>query len=156
MENASKALLIAGAILIVILLIAVGMMVYRGAQGSINKAIGQMSSTEKDIHNSQFEPYLGTNKSGSELRTLYSKVITNNSEDDNIDVVISNITVAPSGTTTAMTASTVTATSTTPLTSAQESASMSNIKTGASARYNVEAFYNDGVITGINVTIAHQ
>ena len=155
MENASKALLIAGAILIVILLIAVGMMVYRGAQGSINKA-GQMSSTEKDIHNSQFEPYLGTNKSGSELRTLYSKVITNNSEDDNIDVVISNITVATSGTTTTMTASAVTATSTVPLTSAQESASMSNIKTGASARYNVEAFYNDGVITGINVTIAHQ
>lgn len=156
MENASKALLIAGAILIVILLIAVGMMVYRGAQGSINKAIGQMSSTEKDIHNSQFEPYLGTNKSGSELRTLYSKVITNNSEDDNIDVVISNITVTSSGTRTTMAATEVAADSTTPLTSAQESASMSNIKTGASAKYDVEAFYNDGVITGINVTIAHQ
>ena len=39
MENASKALLIAGAILIVILLIAVGMMVYNGAKGSIDKGI---------------------------------------------------------------------------------------------------------------------
>lgn len=78
MENASKALLIAGAILIVILLIAVGMMVYNGAQGSINKAIGQMSSTEKEVHNKNFEPFLGQHVSGANVRALYAKVIANN------------------------------------------------------------------------------
>lgn len=129
MENASKALLIAGAILIVILLIAVGMMVYRGAQGSIQKAIGSMSSTEKDIHNSQFEPYVGNRVSGSNVRSLISKIITNNSEDDNVQV-----TLQIDGTDTA------------------PDVAMGGISTAASTRYTVAATYEDGVITTINIT----
>lgn len=127
MENASKALLIAGAILIVILLIAVGMMVYRGAQGSIQKAIGSMSSTEKDIHNSQFEPFIGNKVSGSNVRSLLSKIITNNSDDNNVNVKLTGI-----GTD----ANTV----------------MKEITTAASASYKVEATYEDGVITSIAIT----
>ena len=127
MENASKALLIAGAILIVILLIAVGMMVYRGAQGSINKAIGQMSSTEKDIHNSQFEPFVGTKVSGSNVRSLLSKMITNNSDDNNVQVKLKGIGTDPN-------------------------AVMGQITTAASATYKVEATYSEGVITEINVS----
>ncbi|MEE1389172.1 MAG: hypothetical protein U0M00_01170 [Clostridia bacterium] len=127
MENASKALLIAGAILIVILLIAVGMMVYRGAQGSIQKAIGSMSSTEKDIHNSQFEPFVGTKVSGSNVKSLLSKMITNNSDDNNVKVTLEGIGKEPN---------TV----------------MGQITTAASATYKVEATYTDGVITKINVT----
>ena len=61
MENASKALLIAGAILIVILLIAIGMLVYNGAKSSIDKGISTMTATEKQIHNAQFEPLQQTN-----------------------------------------------------------------------------------------------
>ena len=128
MENASKALLIAGAILIVILLIAVGMMVYRGAQGSINKAIGQMSSTEKDIHNSQFEPYIGSNKSGSEMRTLCSKVTQ----------------ITKSGTNLTFGNSTEN--------EGELSNSMSAINTGASYKYKIEAIYSSGVITEIKVS----
>lgn len=127
MENASKALLIAGAILIVILLIAVGMMVYRGAQGSIQKAIGSMSSTEKDIHNSQFEPFVGTKVSGSNVRSLLSKMITNNSDDNNVQVELKGIGTDPN---------TV----------------MGQITTAASATYKVEATYSEGVITEINVS----
>lgn len=142
MENASKALLIAGAILIVILLIAVGMMVYRGAQGSINKAIGQMSSTEKDIHNSQFEPYIGSNKSGSEMRTLCSKVISNNSNSDNIKVKLTKITKNGADLTFGDTTENEN----------ELSSSMSAINTGASYKYNIEAIYSSGVITEIKVT----
>lgn len=127
MENASKALLIAGAILIVILLIAVGMMVYRGAQGSIQKAIGSMSSTEKDIHNSQFEPFVGTKVSGSNVRSLLSKMITNNSDDNNVQVKLNGIGTDPN-------------------------AVMGQITTAASATYKVEATYSEGVITEINVS----
>lgn len=127
MENASKALLIAGAILIVILLIAVGMVVYRGAQGSIQKAIGSMSSTEKDIHNSQFEPFVGTKVSGSNVRSLLSKMITNNSDDNNVQVELKWIGTDPN---------TV----------------MGQITTAASATYKVEATYSEGVITEINVS----
>lgn len=135
MENASKALLIAGAILIVILLIAVGMMVYQGAQGSINRAIGSMSSTEKDIHNAQFEPYIGNNMSGSNVRTLLSKVTTNNSNDSNVQVTIKSSktefgsdlnTLDPSGV-------------------------MGNVVTSASETYTVKATYTNGVITELNI-----
>ncbi len=139
MENASKALLIAGAILIVILLIAVGMMVYRGAQGSINKAIGQMSSTEKDIHNSQFEPYVGENVSGSNVKSLLSRVITNNSDDNNVNVTVSfTPKTGTSGGTSgaASTADTI----------------MKQIKTAASSSYKVEPTYSSGVITQIAIT----
>ena len=38
MENASKALLIAGSVLIVILIIGVGMLVYSSMQGKIGRA----------------------------------------------------------------------------------------------------------------------
>lgn len=152
MENASKALLIAGAILIVILLIAVGMMVYNGAKGSIDKAIGSMSSTEKDIHNKQFEPYIKSGLSGSNLKTLYSKVISNNGDDENIKVNISNITRNDKG---AVTATAVTA-NTAMITEADLSTSMTKIKTNASALYNLTAIYTNGVITGISVEVAHQ
>lgn len=134
MENASKALLIAGAILIVILLIAVGMMVYQGAQGSINKAIGSMSSTEKDIHNKQFEPYMGNKVSGSNVRSLYSKVISNNSDGNNVQVSIKYDTGND-------------------LSDGNNlSKTMTNVSTAASTTYKVESTYSDGVITKITIT----
>lgn len=129
MENASKALLIAGAILIVILLIAVGMMVYQGAQGSINKAIGSMSSTEKDIHNKQFESYIGQKVSGSNVKSLLSKIITNNADDNNVEVEVFDE-------------------------SNKKDADnlMNSITTAASTTYKVESTYSDGVITKITIT----
>lgn len=145
MENASKALLIAGAILIVILLIAVGMLVYNGARGSIDKAIGQMSSTEKDIHNKQFEPYLNDKVSGSNLKTLYSKVLSNNGEEGNVKVNITILTKAANAT--KPTAGEVTNVS------ADLSGSMSNVVTNASQTYKVTATYTNGVITAIQVKV---
>ena len=84
MENASKALLIAGAILIVILLIGVGMMVYQGAQGSIQEAVSRMNQQEKQIYNEQFTQYEGTNKKGSQVKALIQAVSTNNSENKEV------------------------------------------------------------------------
>lgn len=148
MENASKALLIAGAILIVILLIAVGMMVYNGAKGSIDKAIGSMSSTEKDIHNKQFEPYIKSGLSGSNLKTLYSKVISNNGNDENIAVNINKI--ENDANTKKLTAKALTKTT---ITESDLSSSMANIKTNASISYDLTATYTNGVITAISVEI---
>ena len=79
MENASKALLIAGAVLIVILIIGVGMMIYNGAHGSIDTAITQMSAQEKQIFNAQFTSYDGK-MSGTKVKSLIGAVITNNAE----------------------------------------------------------------------------
>ena len=77
MENASKALLIAGAILIVILLIGVGMMVFRGANDSITGAMDTMNSQEIKAFNSQFASYEGKMK-GTSVKALLQSVIASN------------------------------------------------------------------------------
>lgn len=97
MENASKALLIAGAILVCILLIGIGMLVYTSTQGTISEAVAQMSSQEKDIFNSQFEQYAGTRVNGSSVKALLQKVRSNNSANKDIDGKV--ITVTSDGTT---------------------------------------------------------
>lgn len=77
MENASKALLIAGSVLIVLLLIGIGMLIYSRATGVIDTAASTMNSQEIQAFNSQFTPYEG-NQKGASIRSLISKVIANN------------------------------------------------------------------------------
>lgn len=83
MENASKALLIAGAILVCILLIGVGMLVYGSIQGTVQEGISQMSSQEKDLFNSQFQQYEGTRVNGANVKALINKINNNNNQLDN-------------------------------------------------------------------------
>ena len=54
MENASKALLIAGAILLAILIIAIGMFIYNSAQSTINNSMQSMSTQEVQAFNNEF------------------------------------------------------------------------------------------------------
>lgn len=65
MENASKALIIAGAILLSILIIAIGMYIYNSSQNSINQAATQISQQEVNAFNATFLMYedkqIGTN-----------------------------------------------------------------------------------------------
>ena len=68
MENASKALLIAGAILICILLIAIGMYIYNSAQETITTAASQMDQQSKNMYNATVSKYLGDSKSGSSVK----------------------------------------------------------------------------------------
>jgi hypothetical protein len=93
MENASKALLIAGAILICILLIGVGMMVYNGALDTINSGISKMNQQEKDMFNVSFTNYEGEKISGSNVRALISNVISNNSTNQDVDGKLVSITI---------------------------------------------------------------
>ena len=84
MENASKALLIAGAILIVILIIAIGMIVYNSSKGTIDEAVSQMSSQEVTMYNNQFTTYEGDRVNGSTVRSLLDIIQTNNSKNNGI------------------------------------------------------------------------
>ena len=76
MENASKALIIAGAILLSILLISMGIIVYRNASSTINSA--DMSETETQTFNGKFTPYLGTNVTANQVYSLCESVQTSN------------------------------------------------------------------------------
>lgn len=76
MENASKALIIAGAILLSILIIAIGMYIYNSSQNSIAEAGSQIDTQERQNFNQQWEMYEGK-QSGSNVRALISKMASN-------------------------------------------------------------------------------
>ena len=77
MENATKALLIAASVLIVIVLIAVGIKILSSASGVTNE-VGKVSEAmEASIFNSQFINYEGI-QTGTQLKELLNKVSVNN------------------------------------------------------------------------------
>lgn len=91
MENASKALIIAGAVLIAILLIALGLVIYNNSKGVIETGSKQMNATEIQIFNSQFTKYEGV-QNGANLKSLLNAVIANNStysDDESRQVAVS-------------------------------------------------------------------
>ena len=76
MENASKALLIAGAILLCILIIAIGMFIYNSASSTITDSLTSMSTQEIDAFNNQFTGYEGA-QTGSNIKALMGRLIAN-------------------------------------------------------------------------------
>ncbi len=89
MENASKALIIAGAILISILLIGIGMMIYNSAIKPVTDAGDRMDEMSKNMFNGKFENYEGSQR-GSNIKTLISTVITSNAQNEDGLVVTVN------------------------------------------------------------------
>ena len=79
MENATKALLIAGSILIAILLIALGLRVFNSTRGTVESSQSAMNTTEIAAFNNKFLHYLGKNKSKSQVIALANVIISNNS-----------------------------------------------------------------------------
>ncbi len=78
MENASKALLIAGAILICIVLISVGMMIVSSATDVVDSSTDTTKSQAVQAFNSTFNNYQG-NQKGSAIKTLLETISTSNS-----------------------------------------------------------------------------
>ena len=82
MENASKAFIIAGAILISIVLIAVGVMVVSAANAPVETAGSKMSDIDKQIFNRDYTAYIGDKKSGSKVVSLLQAIQANNSNEE--------------------------------------------------------------------------
>lgn len=92
MENASKALIIAGAILLSILIISLGILIFSQAQDTINSV--NMSEQEIMAFNNKFTPYEGKNIRGSQVNALVQAVVTNNqSAADNGETPTKGITI---------------------------------------------------------------
>ncbi len=81
MENASKALIIAGAILISIILISIGIMVVSSSQGLTGQATETMNAQEIEAFNSQFTGFEGVQK-GSQVKTLMTRIASSNASRD--------------------------------------------------------------------------
>ncbi len=91
MENASKALIIAGAILISILLITIGIVLIRSGQSITDTGASEMASQTIQTFNAQFSSYVGTVK-GSQIKTLLENVRANNSTDKSHQVSVTSST----------------------------------------------------------------
>ena len=99
MENASKALIIAGAILLAILLITLGIYIFQQSQSTVNNS--GMSQAEVQSFNSQFIKYEGDSVKGSAVKSLIQEVNANNAQDEandhKINVTGGGVTSAASG-----------------------------------------------------------
>jgi len=82
MENASKALVIAGAILVAILLISIGVLIINST-GDMTDQVGSTADTMAiETFNSQFTNYQGTAVSAAQVKSLVSKVNASNATND--------------------------------------------------------------------------
>ena len=96
MENASKALIIAGAILISIILISIGIMVIQAGQGVVGDAEKQMDQQAIQVFNANFVNNVGRQR-GTTVRTLLqSAQASNAAHTEADDGLLINVTV-PSG-----------------------------------------------------------
>jgi len=80
MENATKALLIAAAVLIAILLISLGVGVFNSASEQMENA--DLSEYEIQAFNDKFKKYAGEKVSGSEVNALIDTVFNHNLAQD--------------------------------------------------------------------------
>ena len=80
MENASKALIIAGAILLAILIISLGIMIYNQASGVVNN--NAMTEVEVSSFNQRFSQYFGEKVRGANVNSLIDAVVSNNRSTD--------------------------------------------------------------------------
>lgn len=69
MENASKALIIAGSILIAIMIISLGIVIFNRF-GNSAKKMANMDKQEIAAFNSKITPYVGNHVSGTQVNTL--------------------------------------------------------------------------------------
>lgn len=89
MENASKALIIAGAILISILLISVGVLVMNSINPMKKSAQDRSETMAIESFNAQFISYEGE-QSGSQVRAMFSAVNASNAVNDHKVKVVSS------------------------------------------------------------------
>ena len=146
MENASKALIIAGAILVSIMIVSLSVFIFTKIGGQAKEA-ADMDEQEIANFNSKLTPYIGPNISGSQVNALIQLVISIDnsaaSSGDTKKIVSITYPLEEGGTNTisvngnAMSYTNANATK--------------RVKTGAGAYYNVSSVYEDGLIKTITV-----
>lgn len=77
MENASKALLIAGSVLIAILVIGFGMKIFNTTAEPASEVEGTMITAAMTTFNNKFLKYSGSQR-GSSIKALANEIIANN------------------------------------------------------------------------------
>jgi len=143
MENASKALIIAGAILLSIAIIGIGMYVFGIASDTIGKA--DMSQQEITAYNSEFIKYQGK-INGASARSLCQSIRSHNLTNEDVSKqIILDVSTKCTG---------ATIEDSTPGSTSQEITTAQNT-INAGTRYEVEFdFTSTGLIKKISITKA--
>lgn len=136
MENASKALLIAGAILIVIVLISIGMAIVNSSKDVIDEVGHSTADNAVTVFNSTFSSYEGTQK-GASVRSLLQAISTSNATNKNTSGRLISVTVG------SLTAETD---------SSKITGESSNIVTSAKYKVVMSGIDSDGYINAITIT----
>ena len=96
MENATKALLIAAAVLIAILIISLGLVVYNSSAETVKQA--NLSQQEVQAANEKYTRYNGEHKRGSEVNALLNTALSANLDAQAANEGEKQITVTVDGT----------------------------------------------------------
>jgi uncharacterized alpha/beta hydrolase family protein len=87
MENASKALILAGAILIAIIVISLGVVIFRNMSATV-KNEANLDKEQITTFNSKILPYIGETISGSQVNALMQYIRTVNARADEVGATI--------------------------------------------------------------------
>ncbi len=126
MDNASKALIMAGAILIAVMLISLGVLLYNRAQDVAETAMGSVDSLGNEAFNAQFMSYLGTDMKASTARQLANKIVASKAAGVDIDFAAGSVCSIDN--------------------SGKLTSTITNAKT-----YDISANYTSGIITSIAI-----
>ena len=147
MENASKALIIAGAILLAILIISLGILVYNQASDTVDEA--NLDTEEIETFNAKFLDYVGTGQSSATIDSLVSLINSSNAAESNSARGLYITLTTKSG----VTSSSYSAPSQSVTTRPTTKPSAYSYTTTSTYTYNISAFYGtDGAIIEIVVT----
>lgn len=131
MENASKALIMAGAVLLALLIISLGVLVYNNYSKTVVK---NSDLTEQEITslNSKILPYIGDNVSGSKVNALITVVyaMNRNIDGDKITMTWNNGGIDSSG---------------------NYSGTEKKVKTGVYYKVNITEYSSSGLVKKIEV-----
>lgn len=93
MENVTKALIIAAAVLIAVLIISLGMYIINSVSESMEYSKSSMPEMQVQAFNSQFTIYQGLRKSASQVKQLLKVVASSNAINENkVAVKLSGLT----------------------------------------------------------------
>lgn len=148
MENASKALIVAGAILISIMIISLGVLMFNRMSASAKEA-ANMDEQEIASFNSKITPYVGDSISGSQVNALIQLVISIDNSAINTSSYEKKVSITyPINETTNNTIDIDVANS-----KLSGTDKVKKVETGSGKFYKVEATYgSNGLIASIKVT----
>lgn len=96
MENASKALILAGSVLIAIIIISLGIMVFNNMSNSV-KNESTLTKQQISSFNSKISPYIGESISGSQVNELMQRIRSINQKADSTEDNIRKVSVKYNG-----------------------------------------------------------